>query len=123
MSRRAIARRDARHYGEEHMPVYEYYCEPCDELFTRLRPIAEYRDPASCPSCSLPAPHIVATAPRLNTLSAGIRKAHQTNERSRHEPRVSRPHVCGAGCSHSHAPSKPPAYKRQNGKRPWMLGH
>jgi putative FmdB family regulatory protein len=105
------------------MPVYEYYCELCDELFTQLRPMSEYREPANCPTCAIPAEHVVATAPRLNTMHVGARDAHQVNERSAHEPRVTRPHTCGAGCNHQHAGKAQPKVKQQNDKRPWMLGH
>jgi hypothetical protein len=64
------------------------------------------------------------SAPRLSTLDAGVRKAHQVNERSAHEPRVSQRHQCGAGCNHKPAAASGAALKGQNGvKRPWMLGH
>jgi putative FmdB family regulatory protein len=34
------------------MPVYEYYCQPCDGVFEALRSIREASEPAPCPVCS-----------------------------------------------------------------------
>lgn len=107
------------------MPMYEYYCEPCGELFSELRAMSQYQEPAPCPVCGESAPRILATAPGLNTMRAETRKAHQTNERSAHAPRMSHGHQCGAGCQHHHNPkaAEKPGLKQQNGRRPWMLGH
>ncbi len=33
------------------MPVYEYYCEPCNGIFEVLRPIREASYPQPCPVC------------------------------------------------------------------------
>jgi putative FmdB family regulatory protein len=33
------------------MPLYEYYCEPCDGVFEALRPIKESSEPVPCPVC------------------------------------------------------------------------
>lgn len=109
------------------MPIYEYFCEPCEQVFSELRPLSDHQTPARCPSCRTPAARIVATAPRLNVMRAPLKRAHETNERSAHEPRVSRGHVCGAGCRHGQdaggAPEPPAPQRQQAGKRPWMLGH
>lgn len=103
------------------MPVYEYCCQTCDEEFTALRPMSEHRADTVCPACGGPATRVLS-APRLSTMDAGTRKAHQVNERSAHEPRVSKRHQCGAGCNHAPATATP--LKAPNGvKRPWMLGH
>jgi putative FmdB family regulatory protein len=109
------------------MPLYEYFCDNCEQVFTKLRTMSEYREPAGCPVCASPSDRIVASAPRLNTMRAETRKAHQVNERSAHEPRMSHGHSCGAGCNHHHhnktSKTEQPKIKQQNGKRPWMLGH
>ena len=34
------------------MPLYEYYCEPCDGVFEALRPIKEASEPVPCPVCN-----------------------------------------------------------------------
>lgn len=98
------------------MPIYEYLCESCERLFTQLRTMSEHREPGHCPICAGIAPRVMATAPRLNALRDSLRKAHEINERSAHEPGVSNGHRCSASCNHQ----KP---KQQVGKRPWMIGH
>jgi putative FmdB family regulatory protein len=34
------------------MPLYEYYCEPCNGVFEALRPIKEAAEPVPCPVCN-----------------------------------------------------------------------
>lgn len=106
------------------MPIYEYDCEGCGHLFTQLRPMSAHQEPAACPTCAGMARRVMATAPRLNTLRDTLRKAHETNERSAHEPRLSHGHRCTASCSHKQQESSAGTLARQQtGKRPWMLGH
>ncbi len=105
------------------MPIYEYFCETCEQVFSELRSLREYAAPAHCPSCRIPAARVLASAPRLNVMRASLRQAHETNERSAHEPRIGSGHVCGAGCSHQRKTGEPPTAKQQAGGRPWMLGH
>jgi putative FmdB family regulatory protein len=33
------------------MPVYEYYCEPCDVKFDKMRPMSQRNEPIECPDC------------------------------------------------------------------------
>ncbi len=33
------------------MPIYEYYCPKCKDVFQLQRPIVDYSKPASCPRC------------------------------------------------------------------------
>lgn len=106
------------------MPVYDYYCAHCDDTFTQLRPMSSCSEPADCPECSASAPRFIS-APRLNTMRAETRSAHQTNERSAHAPRQTQGHRCGSGCSHNHngEPAKPVLKQSSGTKRPWMIGH
>ena len=111
------------------MPVYEYLCNDCGP-FTDMRPMAECDDPQDCPRCETQSPRVLLTAPNCFCMPSDRRKAHATNERSTHAP-----HVCGAGCSHGAARSKPagtsasgrdrPALQTsgKENSRPWMLGH
>lgn len=108
------------------MPLYEYYCEHCDQVFSSLKSIQHYNSPETCQGCGNPANRILYTAPRLNTMRPEIRKAHQVNEKSAHEPRMSHGHRCGPSChhhKHQHSETNKPEVKQQRGKRPWMLGH
>ncbi len=36
---------------ESGMPLYEYKCDGCDEVFFELRPSKEREDPIRCPDC------------------------------------------------------------------------
>ena len=33
------------------MPVYEYYCTPCETKFDLFRAMAQRNEPAACPKC------------------------------------------------------------------------
>ena len=33
------------------MPVYEYYCTPCETKFDLFRAMAQRNEPATCPKC------------------------------------------------------------------------
>ena len=44
------------------MPLYEYYCEPCNGVFESLRPIRVSSEPASCPECHRDAPRMMPTS-------------------------------------------------------------
>jgi len=44
------------------VPVYEFYCEPCDGVFEVLRSIREASDAASCPVCSSDARRMMPTS-------------------------------------------------------------
>lgn len=106
------------------MPMYDYLCEDCERVFTELRPMAEHQTPRPCPGCGASARRIVGTPPRLNDMPQALRHAHETNERSAHEPRVSQRHQCGPGCSHQAAGGqRRPLPARRSRTRPWMLGH
>jgi len=110
------------------MPIYEHFCFDCEQEFTHMRAMSQYKEPAPCPSCGVSCDRVTFSAPRSALLSPQARIAHQRNEKSAHEPRMSRGHVCGAACNHNHSSKteeKTPQLKQQLGKgrRPWMLGH
>lgn len=44
------------------LPLYEYYCEPCNGIFEELRPIREASDPVPCPQCYKDAKRIMPTS-------------------------------------------------------------
>lgn len=43
------------------MPLYEYYCENCDNVFESLRSIADSEKRAQCPKCGGMADRIMPT--------------------------------------------------------------
>jgi len=44
------------------MPIYEYYCQPCNGIFEELRPIREATEPVPCPVCYKDAGRIMPTS-------------------------------------------------------------
>ena len=44
------------------MPIYEYFCQPCNGIFEELRPIREASDPVPCPQCYKDAARIMPTS-------------------------------------------------------------
>jgi putative FmdB family regulatory protein len=113
------------------MPTYDYACPACGG-FDALRPFAQRDEPAACPDCASPSPRVFAAMPRLACVSSETRRAMETNERARHEPRHSGSyqrmrHPAGCGCC---APGRRGAtVTATNGakafpsKRPWMISH
>ena len=68
------------------MPLYDYACRRCGP-FRKWRGMSAYDKPAKCPNCGKAARRSV-TAPMLGMRDAALRKAHEINERSAHEPRL-----------------------------------
>ena len=44
------------------MPLYEYYCDPCNGIFESIRPMREASLPVPCPSCGRDADRIMPTS-------------------------------------------------------------
>ena len=44
------------------MPLYEYYCEPCNGIFEALRPLKEASEPFPCPVCDKEGRRIMPTS-------------------------------------------------------------
>lgn len=44
------------------MPLYEYFCEPCNGIFEELRPMREATEPVPCPECFKDARRIMPTS-------------------------------------------------------------
>ena len=44
------------------MPLYEYFCQPCNGIFEELRPMREATDPVPCPECYKDARRIMPTS-------------------------------------------------------------
>jgi putative FmdB family regulatory protein len=53
------------------MPVYEYFCKPCDGIFEALRPMREAADPAPCPVCDRDGSRIMPTSFNAFTFREG----------------------------------------------------
>ena len=44
------------------MPLYEYFCTPCNGIFEELRPMREATEPVPCPLCYKDAARIMPTS-------------------------------------------------------------
>jgi len=44
------------------MPLYEYFCEPCNGIFEELRPMRESSEPVPCPQCYKDSSRIMPTS-------------------------------------------------------------
>jgi putative FmdB family regulatory protein len=98
------------------MPLYEYECS-AHGVFELSRPMAEASLSAVCPDCGAGAPRILS-APGVPCLPAWRARAHDRNERSRHEPRrVERVPRPPASTAH-----EAPRSIASSG-RPWAIGH
>lgn len=53
------------------MPLYEYFCEPCDGVFEAMRTMRESGEPAPCPECNLEALRIMPTSFTAFTMRDG----------------------------------------------------
>lgn len=106
------------------MPIYAYFCQDCGP-FEKQRPMAEFQQPAICPTCQLSAPRMV-TAVRLNLMPGNSRIAHTRNEKSANEPRVAQSH-CHHHAGHDkegkHQHNHAHHHKAQVSSRPWQVGH
>ena len=104
------------------MPLYDYQCPSCG-VFDDFRSASQASVPADCPKCGYASPRIVR-APQLLQMSAALRDAYATNERSAHEPKFSAQeprahrHEHSPGCSCCGRGSK-----MFPTKRPWMIRH
>ena len=107
------------------MPAYDYLCGECGP-FTSVRPMAEYALPQDCPACGQGAPRALLQVPGIALMAAGQRRAHATNERSAHAPRLASGGAHRAGCkccSPAAKPAGPAAAKSFPSQRPWMISH
>ncbi|THU04497.1 zinc ribbon domain-containing protein [Lampropedia puyangensis] len=116
------------------MPTYEYVCDDCG-TFDAMRSFEQRNTQAVCPECGSGAcERIFASAPRLAAMAGSTRKAHEINEKARHEPIRSKDyqaykHPAGCSCCSS-KPGLPKATrttadgaKYAPSKRPWMISH
>ena len=112
------------------MPVYDYECQSCG-TFTALRPMSEAGADCDCPHCGEAARRVFLSVPHFALMETGLRTAHSTNERARHEPKSSASgHQHGPGCSCCSGKSmpsrtlhRPDGSKSFPSARPWMISH
>lgn len=47
------------------MPIYEYKCPSCGDVFEQRRPMSQATDPAPCPSCHAESPRTISRLARV----------------------------------------------------------
>lgn len=102
------------------MPIYEYECRG-HGVFEEIRSLADHQLPAACPSCRTDSPRILSR-PNLSAMPRSQVIARDRNEKSRHEPTVSK----GPTCGHQHEAKpkpKPDQLQVYSGPRPWVMEH
>lgn len=108
------------------MPLYDYLCQDCG-VFSAFARLNAYNEPQPCPHCQSASPRVMLSAPGLATMNGGMRRAHETNERSADSPRRSNHgpgcSCCGGGAKKSSALVHPDGSKSFPTKRPWMISH
>ena len=57
------------------MPLYEYYCESCNQRFELLRPMSRMDDPAACPQGHGGANRVLSTFAAFTQGSSGVSEA------------------------------------------------
>ncbi len=70
------------------MPIYSFTCRACGN-FTEMRSMARADVAARCPLCRRAAKRVF-TVPYVARMNPALRRAHERNEKSAHEPRVVR---------------------------------
>jgi len=68
------------------MAIYSFTCAVCGN-FTEMRSMSLAREEARCPLCGRAAERVFAV-PYVSRIDPAIRRAHEINEKSAHEPRV-----------------------------------
>jgi putative FmdB family regulatory protein len=53
------------------MPIYEYKCPACGDVFEQMRPMSQATNPAPCPSCKTESPRTVSRLARAGAGSSG----------------------------------------------------
>ncbi|MFO7177502.1 MAG: zinc ribbon domain-containing protein [Pseudomonadota bacterium] len=97
------------------MPIYEYECT-VHGAFEGMGRMADARANAPCPSCGLESRRILSP-PAVARLPRATVRAHERNERSRHEPRL----VQREPAPQTEEGRARPA--RSAGGHPWAIAH
>jgi putative FmdB family regulatory protein len=100
------------------MPLYEYYCEPCNGIFEELRPMREATEPVPCPECYKDAPRIMPTSFAAFTFRDGYPRRIPDDGKFYHlGHKVSKPSTGGVPNEHPEVNKKAPKPRRSKGEK------
>nr|WP_269144429.1 FmdB family zinc ribbon protein [Methylicorpusculum oleiharenae] len=124
------------------VPVYDYKCSD-HGVFHDLATMDQAGMPCACPRCGKPSARVILIAPQVLAMAPAKRKIIETNEKAKHEPRLSTPdareetalrhqHGKSCGCNIKHPDRSdlsqqvvfmPDGSKVFPSQRPWMISH
>lgn len=100
------------------MPLYEYFCEPCNGIFEELRPIREATEPVPCPVCYKDAKRIMPTSFAAFTFRDGYpRRIPDDNKFYHLGQKVSKLVTSGRPNEHPEVNKPEPKKRRTKGER------
>jgi len=98
------------------MPLYEYYCKPCDGVFETMRPISQASDPAPCPVCAKKAQRIPPTSFNAFTMRDGYPRRIPDRGTYWHLEKEVKSPITGATRMNEHPELNKPKPKRKKSK-------
>lgn len=100
------------------MPLYEYFCEPCNGIFEELRPMREATEPVPCPECFRDAPRIMPTSFAAFTFRDGYPRRIPDDGKFYHlGKKVSKPITGGRPNEHPEINKPQPKKRRTKGEK------
>lgn len=100
------------------MPLYEYFCEPCNGIFEELRPMREATEPVPCPECYRDAPRIMPTSFAAFTFREGYPRRIPDDGKYYHlGQKVSKPITGGRPNEHPEINKPEPKRRRPRGEK------
>lgn len=100
------------------MPLYEYYCEPCNGIFEELHAIRESSEPQPCPECYRDAARIMPTSFAAFTFRDGYPRRIPDDGKFYHlGQKVSRLVSSGTPNEHPEVNKKEPKKRLSKGER------
>lgn len=100
------------------MPLYEYYCKPCNGIFEELRPMREATEPVPCPECFRDAERIMPTSFAAFTFREGYPRRIPDDGKYYHlEKKVSKLVTSGRPNEHPEVNKPEPKPKKSKGQK------
>jgi len=100
------------------MPIYEYFCQPCNGIFEELRPMREASEPVPCPECFKDAPRIMPTSFSPFTFRDGYPRRIPDDGKFYHlGHKVSKPVTGGRPNEHPEVNKPEPKVRRSKGEK------
>lgn len=100
------------------MPLYEYYCEPCNGIFEELRPMRDATEPVPCPECYKDAKRIMPTSFSAFVFRDGYPRRIPDDGKFYHlGQKVSKPITGGRPNEHPEINKPEPKKKRSKGEK------